>query len=245
MKNSILLINFNHNRDCNNKEFLKQLYQPYFKSIFFYSDNPVIDDNEINFINTHRGFYTHRIFDHFFNKYSSALKNIDGIFYTHDDCVINTKIIDKLNVSKIFIGDSDICYREIEKNDTTWSHLKEPYGLPGIQKIIHNPVNIIRRGFSDFFYLPHKYFNQYLVNLFELYKNIFLELAIPSIINHIEPNQDNYQHLKTIILWFDKRKQILDENFLTNSINDEYAIIHPIKFNQYPILKQYLSKILL
>lgn len=66
MKNSILLINFNYSKDTNNKEFLKKLYEPHFKNIYFYSDLPQTDDTEIHFVNTSRGCFTHRIFVDFF-----------------------------------------------------------------------------------------------------------------------------------------------------------------------------------
>lgn len=243
-KNCILLINFNHSRDCNNKEFLKTIYGPYFKSIVFYSDNPPNNDDQINFIDTHKGFYTHRIFDHFFNKHLLDIHNIDGIFYTHDDCIINTKIIHELNLSKIFISDSNILHLDIEKNNICWPHHKESYGLPRVKNLINNPINIIRYGFSDFFYLPIKYFNQDLINMFKLYENVFLEIAIPSIINHIDTDKQLYQELHTTILWQNKRQKLLNENFLQNIMMDS-LMVHPIKFNLYPFLKEYISKILL
>jgi hypothetical protein len=96
--NSILLINFNYSKDTNNKEFLKKLYQPYFKSIFFYSNLPATQDEEINFVNTQRGSFTHRIFVDFFEKGCNTSLTTKQLIYTIYSNLYNKKYIEKKEI---------------------------------------------------------------------------------------------------------------------------------------------------
>ena len=63
--------------------------------------------------------------------------------------------------------------------------------------------------FSYYFYLPKKYLNEKLFKLFELFAKyeVFLEVAIPSIINNIEINKNNYHEYKDNVLWNEERKK--------------------------------------
>jgi hypothetical protein len=258
--NSILLINFNYSKYTNNKEFLKKLYQPYFKSIFFYSDLPATQDEEINFVNTQRGCFTHRIFVDFFEKYQEQINQTDGVFYIHDDCILNVK---KLNC----YSSSDIIYynephtssqdysNKFEESaifslselprakNFKWPHWKKHYGIQAIQNIKNNPIKIIFKNFSDFFYLPLDFINQQTIDLFKLYKNVFLEIAIPSIIYHMTPENTNYQEFSSKILWNKDRDKLSDINFLKDTIKNN-LITHPIKFNINIDYKKYIMEIL-
>ena len=63
MKNTILIVLFNYSKCLNNVGFIKSLYERHFKKIIFYSDIPEIKNNEeVNFVNTSKGFFAHRIF---------------------------------------------------------------------------------------------------------------------------------------------------------------------------------------
>ena len=42
-----------------------------------HSDYPIIEDNEVNFINIEKGYFTHRIFDDFYNNLISADLSIE------------------------------------------------------------------------------------------------------------------------------------------------------------------------
>ena len=53
-KNSILLIVFNYSNCISNKNVLKNIYKKHFKKIIFYSDYPIIQDDEVNFININK-----------------------------------------------------------------------------------------------------------------------------------------------------------------------------------------------
>lgn len=75
-KNSILLVVFNYSNCICNKDFIKSIYEKHFKKIIFYSDYPIIDDNEVNFIDINRGFFTHKIFNNFYKKYKFLIDNL-------------------------------------------------------------------------------------------------------------------------------------------------------------------------
>jgi hypothetical protein len=242
--NSILLINFNYSKDTNNKQFLKNLYSPYFKSIYFYSDLPLTSDNEINFVRTNRGCFTHRIFIDFFEKYQQQINQSDGLFYIHDDCILNVK---KLNS----YSSSDIIYYNEPKTILSLSelpsiknwHWQHSHGVKAIQNIKNNPIKKITGVFSDFFYLPSTFINQKTIDLFKLYKDVFLEIAIPSIIYHIKPENTNYQEFSSKILWGKDRDKLSDINFLKDTIKNN-LITHPIKFNKNSDYKKYIMEIL-
>jgi predicted TIM-barrel fold metal-dependent hydrolase len=65
-KNSILLVVFNYSNCIFNKNVIKNIYEKHFKKIIFYSDYPIIQDDEVNFININKGYNTHKIFNHFY-----------------------------------------------------------------------------------------------------------------------------------------------------------------------------------
>ena len=59
MKNTILIVLFNYSYCLNNVEFIKRLYEKYFKKIIFYSDIPEIKDyDEINFVRYFIGIFS-------------------------------------------------------------------------------------------------------------------------------------------------------------------------------------------
>jgi hypothetical protein len=85
MLNSILIVVFNYSNTLCNKDIIKDIYESHFKKIIFYSDLPVINDDEVNFIDIERGCYVHKIFNHFYMNYNTLINDSDGIFYTMDD----------------------------------------------------------------------------------------------------------------------------------------------------------------
>jgi len=75
-KNSILIVVFNYSDLIHaNKNVIKKLYEKHFKQLIFYADYPIENDDEVNFVPIHKGYYTHRIFNHFHEKYKS-MKNM-------------------------------------------------------------------------------------------------------------------------------------------------------------------------
>ena len=250
--NTILLIMFNHSSNVNNKQFLKELYAPFFKTIVFYSDiqatDPQPEDNEINYLDTHHGHFGHRIFKHFYLKYKTLIDDSDGLFYTMDDNIINLNILNLYNTKKIIFYKPynnkptnewyDCKIETIDKcNHHSSSWWSRPVGKPALSRLLKDP---------DFL----KYLTDKLFDIFDLfYKHrVFLEIAVPSVINNIEYIEEKYTDFNDDINW----KRNLDRscpkfsnyNNIHDSFNKQFNLfIHPIKFNLQPETKSYLNKL--
>jgi len=106
--NTILLVVFNYSNCLCNKHIIKNIYEKHFKKIIFYSDYPVIYDDEANFININKGYNTHKIFNHFYEKYKLLIDDSDGLFYTMDDNIINLNILNLFDSQKIIYYNNEI-----------------------------------------------------------------------------------------------------------------------------------------
>ena len=267
-KNTILIVVFNYSNCVCNKNVIKNIYEKYFKKIIFYSDYPVIQDDEVNFIEINSGYYTHKIFNHYYNNYKSIIDDSDGLFYTMDDNIINVNILNLFDSKKIIyykpnIVNSDfIPIQNGIQTEYTWFKLdninnhfawqwESDYGKKAINNLINDSefkkynIDKFNGSFSDWFYLPKKYLTDKIFHLFKLFSDykVFLEIAIPSIINNIEMDNSQYQHFNNDILWNDREK-LLNKNYIYNSLNHNHNfIIHPIKFNQNPNSKDWLKEI--
>jgi hypothetical protein len=244
-KNSILIVVFNYSNCICNKNIIKNIYEKYFKIIIFYSDYPIIQDDEVNFIEINRGYNTHKIFNHFYKKYKSIIDDSCGLFYTMDDNIINVNILNLFDSEKIIYY-----YKEIKTLDnySEWWWKNINYGKNAINNLLNDNdfikynINKFSGAFSDWFYLPKKYLTDKLFDLFELFSNyeVFLEISIPSIINNIEIDKSQYQYFTDEILWTDREK-FLNKEYIYNSLNhDHNLILHPIKFNNNPSSKDWL-----
>ena len=103
-RNTILLVVFNYAENIGNKEIIEQIYAKHFKKIIYYSDLPsdlCEGDSDINFLDIARGYYTHRIFKHFYDNYESLFEQSEGLFYTMDDNIINVNILNLFDNKKI------------------------------------------------------------------------------------------------------------------------------------------------
>ena len=268
--NCILIVVFNYSNCVCNKDIIKTIYNNHFKQIIFYSDYPLLQDDEVNFINIHRGFFTHNIFNHFYKNYKALIDDSDGLFYTMDDNIINVNILNLFNTNKIIyykandvnvdinivLNDVTLDYTwskldNIDNHNSPWVHWSSEYGKRAIKKLLNDTkflkynINKFNNSFSDWFYLPKKYITDKLFDLFDLFAKhkVFLEIAIPSIINNIEPDNNEYQSYTNEILW-EGRNKLLNKNYIYNSFNKNHNfIIHPIKFNQNPIVKDWLTDI--
>ena len=257
-ENTILLIMFNHSSNVNNKKFLKELYAPFFKTIIFYSDIQSRErrrDNEINYLDTHHGHFGHRIFKHFYLKYKNLIDGSDGLFYTMDDNIINLNILNLYNTKKIIFYKPynnkltnewyDCKLETIDKcNYHSSSWWPRSVGKPALSRLLKDPgflkygINKFTAKFSDFFFLPKKYLTDKLFDLFDLfYKHgVFLEIALPSVINNIEYNEEKYADFNDDINW--RRNpdrscpKFTNRNNIYSSINHQFNLfLHPIKFN--------------
>lgn len=244
--NSILIVVFNYSDCVCNKNLLKSIYGNHFKQIIFYSDYPVIQDDETNFVSISQGFFTHKIFEHFYENYKTVINDCDGIFYTMDDNIIN------VNILNLFTNDKIIYYyNQIkplnEYSGWHWDHNNGKMGKVAINNLMIDPefvpYNITKfsGGFSDWFYLPSKYLTDKLFKLFSLFAKheVFLEIAIPSIINNIETDKNQYQSFTDEVMWsYEERQQLMDNIYIYKSLNHNHNfIVHPIKFNQNPASK--------
>lgn len=266
-ENTILIVVFNYSYCVCNKNAIKNIYEKYFKKIIFYSDFPTTNDDEVNFININKGFNTHKVFNHFYKKYESIIHESDGLFYTMDDNIINVNILNLFNSEKILYYKPNIVNDDMNVilngiTTDTWFkldninthfgwHWDSQYGKNAVTKLINDTefkkynIDKFSGGFSDWFYLPKKYLTNKLFDLFELFSKyeVFLEIAIPTIINNIEIDKSQYQNFTNDILWRNREK-LLNKEYIYNSLNHHHHfILHPIKFNQNPLSKQWLKEI--
>ena len=254
-KNSILVVLFNYSNCIKNKDFIKKIYENHFKTIIFYSDynyNNEDKDIEVNFIYINKGFKGHNIFKDLYIRYKELIEDSDGLFYTMDDNIINVNILNLFDSNKIIFY-----YNEIKTIDnySSWWWTKEfdgYYGKKAISNLTNDDeykkynIDKYSGAFSDFFYLPKKYLDKKIFDLFEIFSKyeVFLEIAIPTIINNIEKDKNNYQEFKDIILWEEDRKKVNNYDYIYNSFNHEHnLIIHPIKFNENNNYKKWLENI--
>ena len=248
-ENSILLIVFNYSNCIHNKDILKKIYEKHFKKIIFYSDCPIIQDDEVNFIDIHRGCYTHKIFNHFYKKYKSLIDDSDGLFYTMDDNIININILNLFDSKKIIYYHNEI---KTLDNYSGWQwDATQQWGKIAINNLLNDNeskkynISKFSGSFADWFYLPKQYLTDKLFDLFELFSKyeVFLELAIPSIINNIEMDKSQYQLFNEEVLWESNRTKFLNKEYIYNSLNHNHnLIIHPIKFNENPNSKEWLKE---
>lgn len=249
--NSILIIVFNYANCVCNKNVLKSIYEKHFKQIIFYSDYSVIQDDEINYVGITQGYITHKIFEHVYKNYKDLINDCDGIFYTMDDNIIN------VNILNLFTNDKIIYYYNQVKplNEYSgwhWDHNNGKMGKAAINHLMMDhkfaPYNMDKfsGGFSDWFYLPKKYLTKKLFQLFGLFAKheVFLELAIPSIINNIETDKNQYQSFTDEVMWsYQERERLMDKTYIYKSLNHNHNfIVHPIKFNQNPASKTWLRE---
>ena len=181
------------------------------------------------------------------------MANIDGLFYTMDDNIINVNILNLYNSKKLLYY-----YQELHDLSfySGW-HWDNHWGKKAINEIQFNDELLITKfssypkwrpacGIADWFYLPKKYLTDKLFKLFDMFSNVFLEIAIPTIINNIEPCKNEYSKFT------DDHKHYKDRNLLLNRINiykslnhHHNLLLHPIKFNSNPIAVHWLSNIFL
>jgi hypothetical protein len=172
----------------------------------------------------------------------------DGLFYTMDDNIVNVNILNLFDSDKILYYHNEI--KTLDNYSGWWWDSK--VGKNAINNLLKDNnfvkynINKFSGTFADWFYLPKKYLTDDLFELFELFSKheVFLEIAIPSIINNIEMDKSQYQEFTQEMLWSNERKKFLCKNYIINSLNhDNNLIIHPIKFNQNPNSKDWLIDI--
>jgi hypothetical protein len=267
-KNTILIVVFNYSSCICNKNTIKDIYEKHFKKIIFYSDYPIIEDDEVNFIEINNGTNTHKIFNHYYKNNKSMIDDSDGLFYTMDDNIINVNILNLFDSEKIIYYKPNIVNDDMSiilngiTTDYTWFKLDninnhfgwqwdDSWGKNAVANLINDSefkkynIDTFCGSFSDWFYLPKKYFTKQILDLFYLFAKykVFLEIAIPTTILFIEPDKTQYQGFTHEMLWCDDRKKFLDKNYIYNSLNHNHnLLIHPIKFNENPTSMTWLEE---
>ena len=252
-KNSILLVVFNYSYLIHsNKNAIKNLYENHFKTLIFYADFPTENDDEVNFIDINKGYNTHKLFNHFYKKYKSIIDDSDGLFYTMDDNLVNVNILHLFDSSKIVYY-----YNEIKPVNVYsgwwWDYLANgEYGKQAIHRLMQDDdfkrcnIDNFSHAFADWFYLPTSYLTDHLFRLFELFSKheVFLEIAIPSIINNIEQDKSQYQQFTDEVLWGSDRDKLSNKEYIYKSFNHaHHFILHPIKFKENPHTVEWLNDI--
>ncbi len=263
-KNIILIINYNHSADCGNKSFLDEIYSPHFKKVIHYSDNPKTSDPDINFIHTKHGWFSYGVLPHFYENYSELLETADGIFYTHDDCIINVNTLDQMDINKTMydqgarkvIDGEFVPESSRKKRLSKWGWWKKPVGERNLMKFwksekwsghpVHGFV-----GYGDYLYLPKKLFNEkFITILSDLYKHqVFLEIALPIAVNYINCDVSMKDSSKyndtgnTKIVWDEPGQRYVNNHLFELLTEDNSTIVHPVKLRSNPGLKQVLRDV--
>lgn len=230
MENVILLVVFNYSTYvARNVELLKKIYGNHFKKIVFYSDLPNTNVPNVDYLNIQKGYYTHGVFDHFNIKYKTDIDNSSGIFYIMDDCIINTTLLKKLDITKPITG-----YHVWKTGDDTqwqWPRMYDGNmkALNASNKRYQDNTTYVG-AFSDYFYVPRSLWTDDLVRSFKIFYdyNIFLEIAVPTVLRD-HNIQAPVPKDKQVDLWGDARNKIFIPNWIQNQFKDDVVIIHPIK----------------
>jgi hypothetical protein len=248
-KNCLLVVVFNYNNCVVSKNFFEQLYAPYFKKIIFYSDL----GNEytgVHNIDIFQGYFAYRFYSHLWNSYQSEISQSGGVFYLMDDNIVNPRILENMNPSKIIGANTD---GDWIPQETGWwwsNNCNGAFGNLAIDKIKADS-NFIKYSnidfvgsFGDFLYIPTKYITQNLINLIEIFSkyNLFLEIAIPTICNYLSKDESSFNVYDKMILWND-RERFDDLSFVKKCLlEDEYLFLHPIKVNNSPENRKTLAR---
>jgi len=257
-KNTILVVVFTFARDAVNIDKFRNLYEPVFKKVIFYAQLPTNEIERIDgihYLDIKNGWYVTRIFEHFNITYQSELSNIDGLFYTMDDNIININILKFYNPNKIIYhyesgkwGDHGVMKNVKDHSGWHWSSgyqacINNLFNDPDYNKLKYGTN--VRGQLGDYCYLPKKYL-KHAFSLFKIFSkhDIMLEITIPTVIRLIEPDETKYNMFKSIELWGGYRdvmgcKDTIYELFV-NQLN---LCIHPIKFGQIPDAFDWLNTI--
>jgi hypothetical protein len=265
-RNVILIVSFNYANCLVNIPFYQQYYQPFFKNLVFYCSShhenlnaQYIDfnDSEIKKYNVHYidygkgGATTQKIFVHFYSNYKELINEASGLFYTSDDNILNVHLLKDLNIENIIYPWENLYNLCHFKNDK-WTWWFTPNGWDAIHSLEkdleYKKFNITKyaKQIADFFYLPKKYLTPYLFELFHLFSKhqVWLEIAIPTIIFNIQPNRLEYSNFKFKWIPIEKQEIPFDEQNLKKYFMDEnYLTLHPVKLYKSPQIKELLFKI--
>lgn len=258
MKDIILIVKYNYAEHLGSVGFLKDLYQDHFKKIIFYSD---IGENkhqqdEVNFVETKKGAYTQNIFWHAWNNYQEDIVNADGLFYTMDDCILNTSELKNIKEDKaIFSAGEKTVRRSLPdiENRWQWGRRSGKHALGELERseqFKNLQINGYTGCYADYFYMPKKYLTPLFFERMKAFGDfkVWLEIAIPSVI-HNTVKQEDYMRHNFLAMWRNRQPLKNKESFLNLFTKDSEAdkkinfqehwgesfknlAIHPIKLSK-------------
>jgi len=268
-KNVVLIVVFTWARDCVHVNRLRNLYEAHFKRVIFYSHTAENASKEqiadgVHYMDIRNGWNVIRIFDHFASTYAHEIHTLDGVFYSMDDNIINVNILKFYSPSKILHLFSNPAWtsmvpghpdnhNEMMDVDTHNGWHWSGKHINSFKELLKDPeFNVEKYGskcrgqLGDYFYLPIRYVRETfkLFTLFEKY-DLMLEIAIPTAIRMIEPNEENYHNFKTIELWGEEYRSALLHKELVYDIfiRQLMLFVHPIKFNHNPEALEWIEDI--
>jgi len=251
-KNSLLIVVFNYADSVKNRDFIRKLYENHFKQVIFYSDLGDSQENDVNYVPIVRGWHGAKVFNHLFENYRELIEESDGVFYTMDDCIINLNQLATYENDRIifnYTGPVNKKAEEAKQDGWIWWH-EDSVGIARLVEMEKDPrfsgleITGYASSLADSFYIPKRYWTNRLYSLFTLFNQyeVFLEITVPTVINHIEPNESEIQVNRLKFLWDDRyRLQNRDEFY--EIFSQDFLSIHPVKLNHNYQAKEWMADI--
>ena len=241
-KNILLIVNFNHPY-YENIEFLKKLYSPFFEKIIFYGEEY---HPEVIQVKTQHGFYICDVLFHALQNYS----NVEGYLFLEDDCILNIWNLFSLNFNKIWLlpGFTGSPTNVIYQPHYIWTNMASgafslaswwgwqwlSVAKEAFAKLKEKDKKMMETNFgknilvgtaADMFYFPKK-FREEILRLCPLFKNVFIEITIPTILGCLESKD----HWEKVSIWHTTSTDYITE-YLKKQWPIKHTCIHPVKLS--------------
>jgi hypothetical protein len=172
--------------------------------------------------------------------------------YIMDDNLINTKKLCELDSEKIIFSTPNL--QQLKNYTGSWWDLTfdGKYGKRAVESLINDnryaSYKITKYGdcISDELYLPSAFITYEFIELIKLFSqhNVFIEIALPTIINNLFPDNSLYNNYERILLYENAIYDLLNMDYLKNCLLQAH-FIHPFKFGEYKqfenLIKQALN----
>jgi hypothetical protein len=233
---TLLIINYNHPH-YQSIDFIRKIYSKAFPNIVFYGEEP--HPSMIQYKH-HFGWYCQNVIADAMVRWP----DFEGYLCLQDDCFMNYWNYGRLDKGKIWLHHDANYFNINSANGNGWSWWDKDCGrtailrtypiLPPFYKeiLIRNVGNnCVIGGATDMVYIPARLKNDF-ITLVPLFDQVFVELAIPTILSCLEDCQ------KWECLNYFWGCQNLNQQF-----SSELDWIHPIKFSN-PNNQGFILKIL-
>lgn len=250
-----LVIIYNHPH-YDSVSLLRQFYEPVFPNIYVCGSKSNESFPNITYVDINRGIFGYECLSHIIRRYYGY----DGYFYINDDVILNywNLVHSKFDRDHIWESNNQFGTVSLENEiPENWYWWVSPYGFQNCRKAVdkvkqwsekfkvyHNLYNTYmqngnetkyaRNGRSDILYLPrhHALHFQELSRIF-FQENVFLEIALPTILRFLAPSHD-IRTLKGHYIPGDVRKndpRVVDSRYFWVKYlqNPNFWFIHPFK----------------